>query len=130
MLENTDVPTRLTRGLAMSVAAAVLAACAVGPDYERPDIDMPDAWRVDYASSAELINKPWWQSFRDPVLDELIEIALQENQDIRIAAARVEQFLGALRSTRSRFFPQADYSGTASRNRVSEEGFAASPSAD
>ncbi|KPK57270.1 MAG: hypothetical protein AMJ59_19845 [Gammaproteobacteria bacterium SG8_31] len=114
----------------MSVAAAVLAACAVGPDYERPDIDMPDAWRVDYASSAELINKPWWQSFRDPVLDELIEIALQENQDIRIAAARVEQFLGALRSTRSRFFPQADYSGTASRNRVSEEGFAASPSAD
>lgn len=114
----------------MSVAAAVLAACAVGPDYERPDIDMPDAWRVDYASSAELINKPWWQSFRDPVLDELIEIALQENQDIRIAAARVEQFLGALRSTRSRFFPQADYSGTASRNRVSEEGFVASPSAD
>jgi multidrug efflux system outer membrane protein len=130
MLENTDVPTRLTRGLAMSVAAAVLAACAVGPDYERPDIDMPDAWRVDYASSAELINRPWWQSFRDPVLDELIEIALQENQDIRIAAARVEQFLGALRSTRSRFFPQADYSGTASRNRVSEEGFVASPSAD
>ena len=124
------MPARLTRKLATCTAAVVLASCAVGPDYERPDIEMPDAWRVDYQSSAELINRPWWQSFDDPVLDELIETALEENQDIRIAAARVEQFLGALRSTRSRFFPQADYSGTASRNRFSEEGFAVSPDAD
>ena len=103
--------------------AVVLGGCLVGPDYERPEIQMPDAWRVEYESAAELINARWWQGFGDPVLDELIVVALQENQDVRIAAARVAQFLGALRTTRSQFYPQADYGGSASRNRVSEEAF-------
>lgn len=103
--------------------AAILGGCLVGPDYERPEIPMPDAWRVEYESAAELINARWWHGFGDPVLDELIVTALQENQDVRIAAARVAQFLGALRSTRSQFYPQADYGGSASRNRVSEEAF-------
>jgi multidrug efflux system outer membrane protein len=95
----------------------------VGPDYERPQVEMPDAWRVEYESGAELVNARWWHDFGDPVLDDLILTALQENQDVRIAAARVEQFLGALRSTRSQFYPQADYGGSASRSRVSEDAF-------
>jgi multidrug efflux system outer membrane protein len=95
----------------------------VGPDYERPQVEMPDAWRVEYESGAELVNARWWHGFGDPVLDDLILTALQENQDVRIAAARVEQFLGALRSTRSQFYPQADYGGSASRSRVSEDAF-------
>jgi multidrug efflux system outer membrane protein len=106
-----------------SLCVAMVAGCVVGPDYERPEIEMPDAWRVEYESAAELINAPWWHGFEDPVLDELIMTALQENQDVRIAAARVAQFLGALRSTRSQFYPQVDYGGSASRNRVSEEAF-------
>lgn len=119
-----------TRKLLTLLSSVMLSACLVGPDYQRPETDMPDAWRVDYKSSAELINTPWWQSFQDPVLDKLIETALKENQDVRIAAARVEQFLGALRSTRSQFFPQADYSGNASRNRVSEDSFGVGPGSD
>ena len=113
---------RLFRTL-VGLCASVVAGCVVGPDYERPEIDLPDAWRVEYESAAELVNARWWHGFEDPVLDELITTALQENQDVRIAAARVAQFLGALRSTRSQFYPQVDYGGTASRNRVSEEAF-------
>lgn len=105
------------------LCVGIVAGCVVGPDYERPEIEMPDAWRVEYESAAEAINARWWHEFNDPVLDELITTALQENQDVRIAAARVAQFLGALRSTRSQFYPQVDYGGSASRNRVSEEAF-------
>ncbi len=111
-------------------SVALIAGCAVGPDYERPEVQLPEAWRVEYESAAEMINARWWQAFEDPVLNELIEIALKENQDVRIAAARVEQFLGALRSTRSQFFPQADYGGSASRNRISEDAFGVSPGSD
>ena len=111
---------RLLLGL---VVGLLVAGCVVGPDYERPDIVMPSSWRVEYSEAADLANARWWERFEDPVLDELILIALNENLDIRLAAARVDQFLGALRSTRSQFYPQFDYGGDVSRNRVSEDAF-------
>ncbi len=112
------------RGRALiTLVAAAIAGCTVGPDYQRPEVVMPDNWRVDYEAAAEAINARWWERFEDPILTELIETALRENQDIRIAAARVEQFLGALRTTRSQFYPQVDYSGGVSRNRASEDAF-------
>ncbi len=110
-------------GLAGIAAVCGLAACAVGPDYQRPGIDMPESWRFEYREAADLANARWWERFEDPVLNELIETALRENLDVRIAAARVDQFQGALRATRSQFFPQADYGGDVSRNRVSEDAF-------
>ncbi len=99
----------------------LVAGCMVGPDYERPEVVMPESWRVDLEQAADLANSRWWAHFEDPVLNELILVSLQENLDIRQAAARVEQFLGALRSTRSQFYPQFDYGGDVSRNRLSEE---------
>ena len=82
----------------------------------------PLAWRVEYKEAAEVANTKWWEAFGDPVLDQLVEDALRENRDLVQAAARVDQFLGALRSTRSQFYPQFGYSGDASRNRASENG--------
>ena len=76
-----------TRMLAALVAVAV-AGCTVGPDYVRPDVDAPTAWRIDYPKAADVANTKWWEQFGDPVLNELIETALRENRDIRIAAAR------------------------------------------
>ena len=107
---------------AVLLTSLVLAACAVGPDYERPKIDAPNAWRVTYTEAADAANTKWWQQFGDPALDQLIETALAENRDVRIAAARVDQFLGALRTTRSQFYPQFSYGAEASRNRATERG--------
>ena len=104
------------------VAGTLMAACAVGPDYKRPEIDPPQQWRMDYPKAAEVANTKWWEQFGDPVLNQLIESALRENLDVRAAAARVDQFLGALSTTRSQFFPQVGYSGSASRNRASQVG--------
>jgi len=102
--------------------AVLLAGCSVGPDWQQPKVETPPAWRIDYAQAAELANAKWWEAFGDPVLNQLIEQSLRENRDLLQAAARVDQFLGALRTTRSQFYPQFGYSGDASRNRASENG--------
>jgi len=108
-------------------AAALLAGCTVGPDYVRPSVDTPSAWRIDYPKAAEVANTTWWEQFGDPVLNDLIVIALRENRDIRIAAARVEQFAGALVATRSQLFPQIGYNGSVDRARMSRVSLPALP---
>lgn len=102
--------------------AALLVGCTVGPDWQRPKTEAPPGWRVETPQAAEIANLRWWERFDDPALNELIATALQENRDLRQAAARVDQFLGALRTTRSQFYPQFNYNGATSTNRLSENG--------
>ena len=113
----------------VTLLAAVLAAggCTVGPDYVKPAIDAPAAWRIDYAQAADVANTRWWEQFGDPVLTGLIESALKENRDLVIAAARVDAFIGALVSTRAQLYPQANYSGDATRARTSAVGVSPLP---
>ena len=93
-----------------SLAAALLAlsasGCMVGPDYVRPTIDTPAAWRLSDENARDLANSRWWQQFDDPVLDELVETALRENKDLRIATARIEEFAGRYGIVRAPLFPQ------------------------
>jgi multidrug efflux system outer membrane protein len=100
----------------------------VGPDYVRPVVDSPVDWRVDYAAAAEVANTRWWQQFDDPILNQLIDTALRENKDVRIAAARVEEFAARLDISRSGFYPQIGYGGQASRNQASRKAFGGVPS--
>jgi outer membrane protein, multidrug efflux system len=111
------------RQLASAIAIAALASgCTVGPDYSRPDISSPDQWRLDYPAAADVANTRWWEQFGDPALNQLIDTALRNNQDLLIAAARVDQFVGQLAVVRSQFYPQIGYSANASRSRSSEVG--------
>jgi len=107
-----------TRLIATLVAAA-LAGCTLGPNYVRPTVDTPAAWRIDYPKAAAVANQKWWQQFNDPVLDELVDTALRNNRDLLIAAARVDQFIGALTATGSQLYPQIGYGADASRARAS-----------
>ncbi len=102
------------------LAAIALAGCAVGPDYQRPAVDVPQTWRFEDKEAKEVANTAWWEQFNDPVLNELIDIALEENKDVKIAAARVEQFMGQYRTTRAALFPQIGLGAGASRQRTSE----------
>jgi multidrug efflux system outer membrane protein len=99
--------------------AVALAGCTVGPDYKRPTLEMPNTWRFEEAAAKDTANSAWWGQFDDPVLNELIQISLQENKDVRIAAARVEQFLGQYGTTRAAFFPQVYLGASASRQQAS-----------
>jgi len=110
-------------GLGSSLGLCVLlCGCALGPDYSRPQIESPAAYRIDYPKAADVANTKWWEQFGDPALNQLVEDALRGNLDVKQAAARVERFLGALRTTRSQFFPQFGYVGDVSRNRASTVG--------
>jgi len=110
----------MTRRLLLAVVA--LAGCSVGPDYQRPEIDTPEAWRIEYEQAADVANIKWWEQFGDPALNHLMEEALRANHDVIAAAARVDQFIAQLTATRSQFFPQLGYNLDASRNRNTRAG--------
>lgn len=100
------------------VAAGLLSGCVVGNDYARPAIDLPEKFRFDDTEARDLANTRWWEQFEDPVLNELIGSALANNLDVRIAAARVEEFYGALGVTRSGLFPQVSADAVAGREHL------------
>ncbi len=99
-----------------------LVGCMVGPNYKRPGIESPASWRFEEKETKEIANTTWWEQFEDPVLNELIRTALKENKDIKIAAARVEDFAGRYRTTRAPLLPQIGVGATAGRIRATEKG--------
>ncbi|HEY7322980.1 MAG TPA: efflux transporter outer membrane subunit [Candidatus Binatia bacterium] len=99
---------------------AFTSGCMVGPDYQRPQIDTPQAWRVEDKNVQAITNTSWWEQYNDPVLNELVQSGLQNNYDVKIAAARIEQFLGLYTTTRAALFPQVGAGSTAGRQRASE----------
>jgi multidrug efflux system outer membrane protein len=91
----------------LSVLALIiyLAGCKVGPNYEQPVLDNPEAFRFDTDLTDTIVNLKWWELFDDPVLDTLITIALEENKDVLIAAARVEAAKANVGYTRADALP-------------------------
>jgi multidrug efflux system outer membrane protein len=93
----------------------------MGPDYQQPQADIPPGWRVEYPAAADLANTAWWENFQDPVINDLIKTALNENKDLLIAAARVEEFAARVQATQADLYPQLYYGGSAGRRQESEE---------
>lgn len=83
-----------------------LGSCTVGPDYERPKVEIPATFRYADQEARQVSNTLWWEQFQDSVLNDLIRTALNENKDVKIAAARVEEYQGRYGETHSRRFPQ------------------------
>src|SRR6266550_1074725 len=71
--------------------AASLSACMVGPDYRRPEVDVPASWRLGATETREISNIAWWDQFEDPILSNLVRTALANNKDLAIATANVDQ---------------------------------------
>lgn len=102
-----------------SSLAVLLSACTVGPDYHRPDIDVPAAWRIRETEAAEISNVAWWDQFQDAVLSDLVRTALANNKDLQIAAARVDQAFAQYGIVRAAQFPQLNLGANAARERAS-----------
>jgi len=102
------------------LAVLSLAGCSLAPTYQRPEVPVPAQWQVNIQTANDLANTSWWKQFRDPVLDDLIQTALQENKDVQIAAARVEEYMGRYGVTRSAQFPQVGANAAGARTRLSE----------
>ncbi len=106
----------------LSFAALLLAGCMVGPDYQRPEVVAPPAFQYETRSATNTSDTLWWRQFDDPVLDALIDEALANNLNVKIAAANVEQAAAVFTQSRSPLFPQVGYGGGGERARSTEAG--------
>ena len=107
-----------TRGLltaAVTLGTLFVTACAMGPDYERPETAMPEAFEQSADSGTSIANLNWWELFGDEQLNSLVRIALEQNRDMAIAVSRIEEARAALGFVRSDQYPQFEVSAGANR---------------
>lgn len=110
-----------SRAIVAVVVAVAISGCTVGPNYKRPDVDVPTAYRaapVDNTASP-LGEAKWWTVFQDEELQNLIRVALQQNFDLRVAATRVLQAQAQLGITRADQFPTISAGAALNTNRQS-----------
>jgi outer membrane protein, multidrug efflux system len=106
--------------LILSLAATAIAGCMVGPDYVRPKVETPADYRFAVSDARDTANTRWWHQFGDPVLDDLILVALTNNWSAKIAAANVEAAAAVLTQARAPLFPQLSYDGQGTREQVAK----------
>jgi NodT family efflux transporter outer membrane factor (OMF) lipoprotein len=119
---SKSVVTRTLSGHLM--LAVLIAGCAVGPDYHRPAAQVPPAWQPkapwhEAAPSDGALKGRWWDLFQDPGLASLIDQVLQNNQNLRIAAAHLEQARAQLTVVASAQYPFVGLNADAGRGRTS-----------
>src|SRR6476469_5263881 len=120
--ETTDMQPR-TPTLLVGLAV-VAGGCTVGPDYKRPVVNVPDAYRAlpaDQADSTDLAScgdQKWWEAFQDETLQLLIRTALEQNYDVRIAAARILEARAQLGITRADQLPTVSAGAAIANERI------------
>src|SRR5438034_3820137 len=115
------------------MASGLVAGCSVGPNYHRPVVEPPAAFRdlsenpQVQAQAASYADLPWWQVFQDPQLQELIRTALKQNYDLQLATERINAARAQVAISRSRLFPQVqgngDFSGGKDHNFQTKSNF-------
>ena len=117
------------RGAVAAAFTALLAACAVGPDYHRPDLPaairyapegVEAAMQAQRQVSAQEIPAQWWTLFHSPALDQLVRTALANNPSVAGAQAALRQAIETRRAQQAAFFPTVDASYSAERQKVSK----------
>ncbi|CAB3966000.1 RND transporter [Burkholderia aenigmatica] len=106
--------------VAAALAAFLSTGCAVGPDYVRPDIAMPQRFQGQSAveqrhAAAEAELATWWTGFGDPQLTRFVTLALAQNLDLAQAAARVAQARAGLGAANAALLPSGNVTGQAAR---------------
>src|SRR5208283_1438632 len=108
---------KLASFMAAMMVSGAIAGCKVGPNYQRPLVQPPTAFR-DFsenpqvqAQAASYADLPWWQVFQDPQLQEFIRTALKQNYDLQLATERINAARAQVAITRSSLFPQVQGNG-------------------
>jgi len=119
--------------IAVLAAAALLAGCAVGPNYKRPQTPVPATFRapapLPQAQAASLADLKWFQVFHDDKLQDLIRAALAQNFDLLDAVARIDEARANVGIVRSNQLPQVEASGALEITRLSRGGSSPLPAA-
>ncbi|PYY67322.1 multidrug transporter [Pseudomonas jessenii] len=110
--------------LSLAVAAFVLGGCSLIPDYQQPEAPVAGqypqgpAYSPAQAPAQAAAEQGWKQFFHDPALQQLIQVALENNRDLRVAALNIDAFAAQYRISRADLFPAVSANGTGSRQRV------------
>ena len=117
--QRTHAHLRSLRWTLAAITVSVLSACAIGPDYQRPELALPEQWQ---AAPAEQVSglQQWWQSFSDPVLTALIEESFNHNSNLKAAVAAVEAAAAQLQLARADYWPTVDLGVNGVKARTSE----------
>jgi outer membrane protein, multidrug efflux system len=118
------VRTSCTLFVPVAALGLAVAGCAVGPKYTRPEVEVPPAYRAaDPAETgaASFGDAKWWEVFQDQQLQDLMQTALQQNYDVRIAATRILQARALLGITRADQFPTVTGAASVTRQRLAQE---------
>ncbi|MYJ22119.1 MAG: efflux transporter outer membrane subunit [Nitrospira sp. SB0673_bin_12] len=105
MRENPDVVIVLA-----ILLSGLVSACALGPDYSRPEVQVSEQFRMAEGQDSlpSIANLSWWELLKDPALQELINVALAENKDLKRAVAAIEEFEARLAAARTSFIPHVE----------------------
>jgi multidrug efflux system outer membrane protein len=105
----------------LCVVSLLLAGCMVGPNYQRPAVELPATYpgSADATAAADVVVERWWTLFNDPTLNALVEAALADNFDVQRAVARIEETNANLRAVDAAFLPEIDLGAAANRSRSS-----------
>lgn len=105
---ETLTPGRVRLAPALLLSTLLLAGCKMGPDYVRPPVPQPETYRQPTPSGESIANVAWWDLFQDPVLQDLIEIALGENRNLRVALARIAEARAQAGFAKADLYPRVD----------------------
>ncbi len=109
---------RLARRAALMGSSLLLGACMLGPDYERPDVVVPEDYVNSVLAGESFAYDSWWTVFNDTRLEQLIETALRYNRDMAIAMARLEEARAQLGFVRADYYPTLNGQAGASRGTL------------
>lgn len=111
----------MNRRACTSLLLLLIAGCAVGPDYQLPELEVPDQFREQSDENVSLANVDWWGIFQDAELKRLINVALQQNNSLAIATARREEARAFYGFSRADLYPRVDIAGSAERGNSIEQ---------
>lgn len=119
-----------TRLFVCSVFCFLTGCAAIGPNYQRPPLTPPEIYRnqITASEATSFADLPWWDVFQDSALKTLVEEAVTNNYDLRIATTRIEQARARAGVAHAEFFPQIGYRGTVGRSRGASQSFVGIPS--
>jgi len=103
----------MSRWSLLLLLVTVLTGCKMGPDYMRPDVPSGESWRIAPAATESIANLSWWELLQDKELQNVMQIALTENQDVRTAVASVDQYRAQLVMTKWDLAPSLSYGASA-----------------
>ncbi len=108
--------------IAVLVLALTSSGCAVGRDYQRPSMKLPDNWKTQQQAEGQAIAKEWWKIFGDEQLNNLETQAVANNQDLQVAVANVDKARAQAHINRADLMPEVNLDAKVTREHFSNNG--------